>query len=238
MTSGKKLGNVRKGSSGPCLESASWTPWWHDSPYGSREVNMFWRLLPGPVIGGEAYETVPLSSEEWRAMKTQFDIKTGRTWPNLEPSERAKNTREYVLRQFWQTFVDDRLDLGNATQTKSVFFYAMAVMDKIEGWEGENWWNMLWFSPPTNLNRRCSESGTKVEKYSEVKDLAIVATFTMSFGRPHTPRMCLLRSVSAVLCRSPEINWDVNRDMKGWGLGECLFFCHMTVTVKTISLIK
>ena len=30
-------------------------------------------------------------------------------------------TREYVLRQFWQTFVNDRFDLGNATQTKSVF---------------------------------------------------------------------------------------------------------------------
>ena len=40
-------------------------------------------------------------------MQAQFEIKTERTWPNFEPSERAKNTREYVLRQFgrssWKT---------------------------------------------------------------------------------------------------------------------------------------
>ena len=41
-------------------------------------------------------------------MKAQFDIKAGRMWPNLEPSERAQNTREY------QTFVEDRLGLGGA----------------------------------------------------------------------------------------------------------------------------
>ena len=46
---------------------------------------------------------------------------------------------EYVLRQLWQTFVDDRFDLGNAKQTKTVFSYAMAVMDTIEGWEEEDW---------------------------------------------------------------------------------------------------
>ena len=62
-----------------------------------------------------------MTSEEWKAMKTQFDEKTRRTWPNLEPSERARITREYVLSQFWQTFVVDRLDLGSAIQPKIVF---------------------------------------------------------------------------------------------------------------------
>ena len=56
--------NFRRGSCAPCLESASWTPWWHDSPNGSREVKMFWQLLPGPVTGGQAYEVVPLTSNE------------------------------------------------------------------------------------------------------------------------------------------------------------------------------
>ena len=62
----------------------------------------------------------------------------------------------------------------------------------------------------------------KVEKCNEVTDMAIEATFTLSFGGSHTPRMCLLRSVSAVFYRSPEKDCDVNRVMKGWGLGEWL----------------
>ena len=62
-------------------------------------------------------------------MKTQCDLKT----PNLEPRERARITREYVLTQFWQTFVDDRFDQGNAIQTKTVLSNAVAMMDKIEG---------------------------------------------------------------------------------------------------------
>ena len=83
-------------------------------------------------------------------------------------------------------------------------------------------WSMLWFSPPTILNRRFLDSGTKVEKFNDVKDVAIEATFTLSFGWSHTPRMCLLRSVSAVLYRTPEKDWDVHREVKGWGLREWL----------------
>ena len=47
------------------------------------------------------------------------------------------------MRQFGQTVVEDRLVLRDATHThahaepKSVFSYATAVMDKIEGWEEE-----------------------------------------------------------------------------------------------------
>ena len=65
-----------------------------------------------------------------------------------------------------------------------------------------------------------SQTTAKVAKYNEVVDMAIEATFTLSFGGSHTPRMCLLRSVSAVQCRSPERDWDISRWIKGWGLGE------------------
>ena len=47
------------------------------------------------------------------------------------------------MRQFWQTFVEERLGHGGASHThahaqpKSVFSYAVAVMDKIEGLEEE-----------------------------------------------------------------------------------------------------
>ena len=44
---------------------------------------LVWILPARPVggmtapIGGRAYEAVPLTSEEWNAMKTKFDEKTG-----------------------------------------------------------------------------------------------------------------------------------------------------------------
>ena len=79
---------------------------------------------------------------------------------------------------------------------------------------------MLWFSSPTSLNRRFFNSCTIVEKYNEVIDVALEATYALSFGRSHTPRMCLLRSVSAVLCRSRERDWDASREVRGWRLGE------------------
>ena len=43
------------------------------------------------------------------------------------------------LKKFWQSSVDDRFDLDNAIQTKAEFSHAIAVMDKLEGWEEENW---------------------------------------------------------------------------------------------------
>ena len=66
-----------------------------------------------------------------------FDEKTGRSGTNAELSERAKYTREYVLRQFGQPFVDDRIDLENANQTKAELSSPMALMDKIGGWDEE-----------------------------------------------------------------------------------------------------
>ena len=49
-----------------------------------------------------------------------------------ERTARARFSSEYVLKQFWQFFVDDRVDMDNAIQTKAEFSYASAVMDKIE----------------------------------------------------------------------------------------------------------
>ena len=80
---------------------------------------MFWHLLAGPVIGGQVYRIPPLATEEWGERKILVEERIGRVWPNAELSERAKCTREYVFRQFWQPFVDDKFDLENAIQTKA-----------------------------------------------------------------------------------------------------------------------
>ena len=66
---------------------------------------MFWQVLLGQVIGGQTYRIPQMTREETKTLKT------GRISPNAESSERAKNSREYVLKQFWQAFVEDKFDL-------------------------------------------------------------------------------------------------------------------------------
>ena len=41
------------------------------------------------------------------------------------------------MKQFGLSFVDYEFDLDNAIQTKAVFSYSIAVMDRIGGWEEE-----------------------------------------------------------------------------------------------------
>ena len=71
-------------------------------------------------------------------------------------------------------------------------------------------WCMLWFSAPTNLNRRL------LNKFNEGINLAFQSAFILPFWRM-TPRSCFLRSTHAVLCTSPERDWDANREMRGFG---------------------
>ena len=94
----------------------------------------------------------------WKAKKIHFDARTGRTWPNAQLSARARFTREYVFKQFWQSFVDDRFDLDNAIQTKAEFSHAIAVMDNIEGWDKESWVGSrfaasMWIHKGCNMQR-------------------------------------------------------------------------------------
>ena len=62
----------------------------------------------------------------------------------------------------------------------------------------------------------------KLSKRHEAVNMAIEATFSMPFEGMHTPRTCLLRSVSVVLCRSPDKDWSVEKEIKEWGLWPCL----------------
>ena len=76
-----------------------------------------------------------MSTAEWEEKRILFDEKMGRAWPKADLSARAKFMREYVLRQFWQSFVEDKFDRESAIPTKAEFSYAIIVMDKIGGWE-------------------------------------------------------------------------------------------------------
>ena len=107
-------------------------PWWHDSPHGSRRGQyVFANCFRGPSLEDKRKGfSLDFGRMEGNKKPVRWKDRDGRIWPNTEPSERARFTREYVLSQFWQTFLDDRFDLENAKQTNAVFSYAVAVMDK------------------------------------------------------------------------------------------------------------
>ena len=74
-----------------------------------------------------------------------MEVATGRTWPHHGLDHKAKQTREYVLQRVWQDCVLDKFGRRDAIPPnalavpKSVFSYAMTVMDKGEGWNEEEW---------------------------------------------------------------------------------------------------
>ena len=93
----------------------------------------------GDVVSVQVNVPDPNRISARREKKDQMDVVTRRTWPNYERSKRTWHTREYVLNEFWQIFVDDRpvhrdaINFHANVQPKAVFSYAMAVMDKISG---------------------------------------------------------------------------------------------------------
>ena len=87
---------------------------------------------------------------------------------------------------------------------------------------------MLWFSAPTRLNQTNEDEGIKNVTYHEVVDMAITETITLPFGDSRTPRTCMLRSMAAVLYRTPHKDRDVDREMRGWGMeGRPVFLPHV-----------
>ena len=63
--------------------------------------------------------------------------------------------------RFEAVLADDRFDLDKAIQTKDDFFYAIVVMDKIEGWEEKSWVGAkfagLWYA---TVKETCKSTGS------------------------------------------------------------------------------
>ena len=76
-----------------------------------------------------------------------------------------------------------------------------------------------WFSAPTNLKNGLSNDGVNVEKYKEAVNLAILATLTMLLWEMHRPRSCYLRLMRTALTNTTERVWNLDRDLRGCGLG-------------------
>ena len=137
-TQGSKPGIFPVGSCASCLESASWTPWWHDSPTAQlKEANMFFATTSrcrdwetsqwgcsldvgrmasnGSPIRYQDGENVAEPRAEWKGPKTRRNT----SWGSLgRPSWKTDSFSEMP-----HIHIHKR-------NPKSVFSYATAVMDK------------------------------------------------------------------------------------------------------------
>ena len=174
-------------------------------------------------------------------------------WENVAESRaKRKGQHHEGIRFEAVSFVDDRFDLGNATDKISVFlrYGSDGQISRLgkENLVGSRFAACMWTStkavicnrhekhakylmlPPSLVKKRkfwwrspalsrgaccvvlvTDKSQSRIfEQWHngrEVIGLAIVGTFTLSFGRLDTLRMCFLRSMRTVL-------WDINREMK------------------------
>ena len=95
------------------------------------QEGMFWKLVPEDVIGKPAEFINTGRGFIWRDKKDKMEVATGRTWTDREGDPRTLQLREYLLREFWAIFVDDRplhsdtLYKHANVQSKAVFSYAV-----------------------------------------------------------------------------------------------------------------
>ena len=79
----------------------------------------------------------------WITKKEKMDVATGRIWTSFEWSQETWHATEYILNEYCQIFVDDRLVLRDVinfhanVQPQAVFSSAMIVKVKICGWGEE-----------------------------------------------------------------------------------------------------
>ena len=81
-------------------------------------------------------------------------------------------------------------------------------------------WGLVWFSAPTNLNRKFVNNGTTVEKIRDTVRSAIELTCNIALGGALTPKGVLfLRAVSILSCHAHDEDWNLEEEMQGWGVG-------------------
>ena len=106
--------------------------------------SMFWLMNAEMVIETRDNEPELLNARTWRARKGSMQVMKGRTWHYHGIDHKAKRTRTYVL----QIRLDcisgkngrrDNIPPNALAVPKTVFSYAMIVMDKVEGWNEEEW---------------------------------------------------------------------------------------------------
>ena len=112
------------------------------------QEGMFWKLVREDVIGEPAECTSAWTESEW--------------------GPRTLQLREYLMREFWAIFLDDRpFHCGSLywhanVQPKTVFSCSMTVMDKIHGWEDEEKWMGSKFAACMWIYTKSAQTGGQI----------------------------------------------------------------------------
>ena len=110
---------------------------------------MFWVTDSERVIDDHPTRPNTVTLEKWKERKDQMEYLNGRTWPYHGMNAYAMKIRTSVLNRFWKDHISDKYGLRSdmspyvrrpfAAVSEATFSFAMAVMDKVEGWNEEKW---------------------------------------------------------------------------------------------------
>ena len=75
---------------------------------------------------------------------------------------------------------------------------------------------------------------TRITKYHEVTNLAIEAAVNVPYGGRVTPRTRLLESIPKILDRLSKGDWDLDKEMVGWELGDSLVLLSPVRSVEEV----
>ena len=114
---------------------------------------MFWHLLPGPVIGGQANEAVLLIWDEWRAMKNPVRCKD---WENVAESRAKRKGPTHE---------------GIRIEAVLADFRGRHSLSEIPRWEAEHWVGFQIRSMHVELHEGCDLERTR--RHARVFDAKI-----------------------------------------------------------------
>ena len=106
-------------------------------------LSMFWLMDAEMVIDTRNKKLELLIAKTWKERKDSMEIMTSRTWHYHRMDHKAMRTQTFVLQKFWRDHISEKNGRGgnippNALSVpKTLFSYAMTVVDKVEGWNEE-----------------------------------------------------------------------------------------------------
>ena len=100
------------------------------------------------VIDDRSNEPVLMTAGTWKDRKDSMEFMTVRTCKNHGMDDCALRTRSSVLHRSWRDHISDKNGRRDDTPPnamaglavpKATFLCAMTVMDKVKGWNEEQW---------------------------------------------------------------------------------------------------
>ena len=86
----------------------------------------------------------------------------------------------------------------------------------------------------SRLNVKLDVEKTRITKYHEVTNLATEAAVNVPYGGRVTPRTRLLESIPKILDRLSKEDWDLDKEMVGWGLEDSLVLLSPVLSVEEV----